>query len=98
MLHCRLLIIFQNPFFRKILSGIPFECENSLGLDQDQHFVQPDLGPNCLQKLSEDDTRRHRVKSQTNKNLLQQKSNASKCVCKHKNAPGSCAIRYSYIE
>ena len=59
---------------------------NSLGLDQDQHFVQPDLGPNCLQKLSEDDTRRHRVKSQTKKNLLQQKSNASKCVCIHKNA------------
>ena len=27
MLFCRLLIFFQNPFFRKILSGIPSECQ-----------------------------------------------------------------------
>ena len=25
---------------------------NSLDLDQDRHFVGPDLGPNCLQRLS----------------------------------------------
>ena len=25
---------------------------NSLGPDQAQHFVGPDLGPNCLQRLS----------------------------------------------
>ena len=30
--------------------------------DQAQHFVVPDLGPNCLQRLSADDTRRQRVK------------------------------------
>ena len=30
---------------------------NSLDLDQAQHFVWPDLGPNCLQKLPADDTR-----------------------------------------
>ena len=30
---------------------------NSLDLDQAQHFVRPDLGPNCLQRLSADDTR-----------------------------------------
>ena len=30
---------------------------NNLGPDQTQHFVEPDLGPNCLQKLSRDDTR-----------------------------------------
>ena len=30
---------------------------NSLDPDQAQHFVGPDLGPNCLQRLSADDTR-----------------------------------------
>ena len=28
---------------------------NSLDPDQDRHFVGPDLGPNCLQRLSADD-------------------------------------------
>ena len=28
---------------------------NSFDPDQDQHFVGPDLGPNCLQRLSADD-------------------------------------------
>ena len=27
---------------------------NSLDPDQDRHFVGPDLGPNCLQRLPED--------------------------------------------
>ena len=35
---------------------------NSLDPDQARHFVWPDLGPNCLQKLSADDTRMQRVK------------------------------------
>ena len=38
---------------------------NSLDSDQDQPFVVPDLGPNCLQRLSADDkiaTCRERVK------------------------------------
>ena len=37
---------------------------NSLDLDQAQHSVGPDLGPNCLQRLSADDkvaTSRQRV-------------------------------------
>ena len=34
----------------------------SLDLDQAQHFVRPDLGPNCLQRLSADDTSRQRSK------------------------------------
>ena len=29
---------------------------NSLELDQARHFVGPDLGPNCLQRLSADDS------------------------------------------
>ena len=31
---------------------------NSLNPDQARHFVGPDLGPNCLHRLSEDDTQR----------------------------------------
>ena len=32
---------------------------NSLDTDQAQRFVGPDLGPNCLQRLSTDDKIRH---------------------------------------
>ena len=35
---------------------------NSLDPDQAWHFVRPDLGPNCLQRLTADDTRRQGVK------------------------------------
>ena len=31
---------------------------NSLDPDQTQRFVEPDLGPNCLQRLSADDPTR----------------------------------------
>ena len=31
--------------------------------DKTQHFVWPDLGPICLQRLSADDTSRQRVNS-----------------------------------
>ena len=36
---------------------------NSLGPDQAGRFVGPDLGPNCLPRLSADDTGRQRVTS-----------------------------------
>ena len=40
---------------------------NSLDPDQARRFVGPDLGPNCLPRLSADDTGRQRVKTlQTN--------------------------------
>ena len=32
---------------------------NSLDPDQARHFVGPDLGPNCLQRLSADDKSLH---------------------------------------
>ena len=44
---------FQNELLGIFFSGIP---SNSLDPDQARHFVGPDLGPNCLQKLSADDT------------------------------------------
>ena len=34
---------------------------NSLDPDNARHFVGPDLGPNCLQMLSADNTGRYRV-------------------------------------
>ena len=40
---------------------------NSLDPDQARRFVRPDLGPNCLPRLSADDTGRQRVKLQQNK-------------------------------
>ena len=54
MLFCRLLIFFQNYFFQKNLSGISSECQT---VWIQIKIVGPDLGPNCLQSLSADDTR-----------------------------------------
>ena len=50
--------IFQNQLFQKILSGIPSECQTDgiqIRLDK---ILGPDMNPNCLQKLSADNTRR----------------------------------------
>ena len=54
--------LFQNQLFQKILLGIPSECmSNILYLDQARQNVGPDLGPNCLLRISTDDSRQ-RVK------------------------------------
>ena len=46
-----------------ILSGIPFECPNSLDPEQARQNVGPGLVPNCLQKiLVVDDTNGQRIK------------------------------------
>ena len=44
---------FQNQRFRKILQGIPSECQAVLDPDKARHFVGPDLGPNCLQSYQQ---------------------------------------------
>ena len=41
-------VLFQNTI----------RISNGLDTDQDQHSVGPDLGPNCLQRLSVDDKNR----------------------------------------
>ena len=46
--------LFQNQLFKKILSGTLSNLSNILGPDQDRLFVGPDLGTNCLQRLSAD--------------------------------------------
>ena len=48
---------FKINFFEKILSGNTIRVSNSLHPDQARPSVGPDLGPNCLQRLSADNTR-----------------------------------------
>ena len=48
---------FSKNSFRSLSSNLL----NSLDTDQAQRFVRPDLGPNCLQRLSPDDASRQRV-------------------------------------
>ena len=57
---CPLLIFFRINFFEKFFQEY-HQSVNSLDPDQVLHFFRPDLGPNCLQKLSADDTSWQRV-------------------------------------
>ena len=53
MIFCCLLIFFFKINFFKIFSfSNTIKGSNSLDPDQAQHFVGPDLDPNCLQWLS----------------------------------------------
>ena len=47
---------FSKSSFRNII-----KVTNILDPDQAQNFIEPDLSPNCLQRLSADDTNRQRV-------------------------------------
>ena len=56
------MIFFPCMLFSKLIFSIislrkTIRVSNSLNLDQARHFVVPDLGPNCLQKSSADDTK-----------------------------------------
>ena len=48
----------QTGYFADFFSKFTFLKRYSFNLDQAQHFVGPNLGPNCLQKLLADDTSR----------------------------------------
>ena len=63
MLFCRLLIFFKIDIFEKKYFKNTIRVSNSLDPDQARQNVGPDLGPNCLQILSADDTGRQRVNS-----------------------------------
>ena len=58
MFFCGLLIFFQNHVFqkkkkkKKITNTII--VSHCLDPDKARYFVRPDLGPNCLQRLSAD--------------------------------------------
>ena len=45
---------FQNYLFKKKSFRNTVRVSNSLDSDQDRHFVGPDLGSNCLLRLSAD--------------------------------------------
>ena len=51
---CRLLIFFKINFFKK-------SFQNAIGMS---NSLDPDLSPNCLPRLSADDTGRQRVKEE----------------------------------
>ena len=53
---------FQNQLFSKDSFSNTIRVSTCLNQDQAQCFVWPDLGPNCLQSLSADDTIRQRVR------------------------------------
>ena len=56
----------QNSFFKKFFQRYP--SVKQFDPDQDQYSVGPDLGPNCLQKLSADAASKERVKCDKYKN------------------------------
>ena len=47
------LMIFSQLMFSKMFSRNIIGLSNSLDPDQAQHFVGPDLGPNCLQRCQQ---------------------------------------------
>ena len=58
----QILMIYQ--LFKKKIFRNAIRVSNSMDLDQTRHFVGPDLGPNCLQRLSaaaDDDTSLYNV-------------------------------------
>ena len=57
MLFCRLLIFFKINFFEKFFQEYHQSVKHS-GSKSGRHYVGPDLDPNCLQRLSADDTSR----------------------------------------
>ena len=62
-LHAKLFLLYAVFFSKlnliiKIFQSKSISTSNSLDPDQARHFVGPDLGPNCLQRLSAEDKRR----------------------------------------
>ena len=49
---------FSKSTFSKNSFGNTIKMSTCLDTDQDRHSARPDLGPNCLQRLSADDKRR----------------------------------------
>ena len=60
---------FKNQLFQKYSFRNTIRVSNSLDPDQTRHFVVPDLDPNCLQKLSANNT--HKYKEVQTNNCFQ---------------------------
>ena len=61
-----ILIFFSKSIFLKNSFKIIIKASNNLDPDQTKHFVGPDLGPNCLQRILADHTHRKRDKPKIN--------------------------------
>ena len=63
--HCSCFLssadVFQNKLFEKKSFRNTIRMSSSYDPDQARQFVGSDLGPNCLPRLSADDTGRQRV-------------------------------------
>ena len=57
ILHDFLCVFLKSTFFKKNSFRNTIRVSNSSDPDQARHFVGPDLDPNCLQRLSADDTK-----------------------------------------
>ena len=57
------LIFFSRLTLKKNAFKNTISVSNSVELHLARHFVLPDLGPNCLQRLLADDCSRQRVNS-----------------------------------
>ena len=55
MIFCYLLNFFKKLIFFENSFKNPTRVLNSLNTDQDRSSASPDLGANCLQRLSADD-------------------------------------------
>ena len=59
-----MLLLSSADFSKNSLRNtVTIRVSNSLDPDQERNSAGPDLVPNCLKKLSADDTGRQRVKS-----------------------------------
>ena len=56
LFFCPLLIFFSKSSFSKNYFESTIRLSNSFDPDQVRHLIGPDLGPNCLQRLSADGT------------------------------------------
>ena len=58
---CRLMFFFKIIFLKNYFRNT-IRVSNSLDPDQTRLYVGADLGTNCLQRLSVDDSSRQRIK------------------------------------
>ena len=55
-----MFLFSSDEFFQNYLFQNNIRVSNDLNPDQDRLSVSPDLGPNCLQRLSTDDKSCHK--------------------------------------
>ena len=79
---CRLPFSFKINLLKNSFRNT-IRMSNSLDPDQARRFIGSDLGPNCLPRLSADDTGRQRVNLKCLPSYIIQKFN-----CRNKNAIG----------